>query len=152
MWGWGWGSLQRQDLKKCEVWPCLRYSHLLQGNVCGAVASAHMGQSDETEQFYTVQIFHPPGRPVLINRTVTQICSQTVALTRHKSGGWLRKKGGETHTGTTTIKHLLCQQRRHRQESGTLLRDLLEEGKKKGAWMDTLCSLSGLDPLWVSLL
>lgn len=69
----------------------------------------------------------------------------------------LQKRGWNTHTHRHSYyqKHLLCQQRLHREESGTLLspgsRDLLEEVKKRGTWMDTLCSLSGLDPLWVSL-
>jgi len=55
-----------------------------------------------------VQIFHPPHRPALINRPVTQTWPQTVVLTRLRSGDerLAYKKGVETrtHTGTATAE------------------------------------------------
>ncbi len=48
--GWVCGSLQKQDLKESGVWPHLQHSPLLQGSVCGTVASAHVGRSNEREQ------------------------------------------------------------------------------------------------------
>ncbi len=88
----------------------------------------------------------------------TQTWCQTVALTRLKSGHRrLAYKKGLKHTLRHNYcqTHLYCQQKLHIQETGTLLssgsRDLLKDVKKRRIWMDTLCSLSGLDPLWVSL-
>lgn len=127
------------------------------GSVCGTVASEHVGRShkkEQSKQFYCVQIFHPPGRPALINRRVTQTCCQTIALTRIKSGHrrLAYKKGAETQAQHNYCQtHLHYQQNLHRQESGTLLSSGSREVKKRRTWMDSLCSLSGLDPLWVSL-
>lgn len=86
------------ELRQCKtwrrigVWPWLRVSHLFQGSVCGTSCTR------ARKEFYTAQNVHPPGRPGLINRTVTQTCSQT--LTKHEAGGWLTKRGWNAHIAT----------------------------------------------------